>query len=111
MSMLSGLNAQLRLDAIRAALKNHPSLFAELLLPDGSFNPATDPDKMDLPDPGDTLVRVACDFWNGGGETDFDRLLNVLGQEDFDNVVAAMGLYGKLRNRIQAIHASHSQND
>ena len=111
MSMLSGVNAHLRLEAIRAALKNHPSLFEELLLPDGSFNPATDPDVLELPDPGDTLVRVACDFWNGGGETDFDRLLNVLEEEDYANVVEAMGLYGKLRNKIRQIHMSNSQND
>ncbi len=111
MSMLSGVNASLRLDAIRAVLKNHPSLYQEVLLPDGSFDPATDPDKMDLPDPGDTLLRISCDFWNGGGDTDFDRVLNVLGEDDFANVVEAMAIYGKLRERIRQIHATNSQND
>jgi hypothetical protein len=109
--MLTNLNATLRFSAIKTLLRNHPSLLREITHPDGSFNAATDPDAMELPDPGDTLVRLSCDLWNGGGETDFDRVLNVLGEEDFDAFIAAMEVYGQLRGRIKSMHATNRQND
>ncbi|MDH5478538.1 MAG: hypothetical protein OEY50_09410, partial [Nitrospinota bacterium] len=62
MSELQSANIQLRVEAIKALLRNHPSILAQLLVEDESgINLNSTPDSMDLYNQEDILVRVAWD--------------------------------------------------
>lgn len=102
----------MRVEAIRLALSNHPSLLKRLLNADGDgINLQSTPELLDCDDPEDILVRLAWDIWNGAGETEFDKVLNQLCTEDFLAFLAAMKKFSELRSRIHSAYASGSEND
>lgn len=102
----------MRLSAIKILLRNHPVLFDMLTTADGSmFNTEATPEKLELIDPGDLLVRVAWDLWNGGGESEMDKILHFLGQEDFDAFIDSLKEFAKMRAKVHHAYASGSEND
>jgi hypothetical protein len=111
MSIIDNINTKLRLAAINTLLKNHPALLDMLITADGSFNAKATPEALDLIDPGDILVRLAWDLWNGGGESELAKALDILGQNDFEAFVAALGDYATMRAKIKYAHLSGSEND
>ncbi len=112
MSELSDVNRIMRIDVIKILLKHHPVLIDMLLTQDHeNFNVEATPEKLDLNDRGDMLVRLAWDFWNGAGDSEFDSLLNQLAQDDFEAFAEAVALYSKLRRKVMAIYASGAEND
>lgn len=110
MSELSQVNTDMRMDAIRILLRNHPDLAARIIRNDG-IDLSAKPDDMELDDPWDTMLRLVWDIWNGAGETEMDKVLNLLPHDDFEAFVDAMKAYGALRNKIKFLYASGSQND
>ncbi|MDH5509380.1 MAG: hypothetical protein OEZ32_03395 [Nitrospinota bacterium] len=112
MSELQSVNAQLRVEAIKALLRNHPSILAQMLDGEGTtVNLNSTPESMDLFDPEEILVRVAWDIWNGAGETEFHSVLHTLSIEDFDAFMDAMVIFKKLRMKIHHLYASGSEDD
>jgi len=113
MSIIGDINAELRIEAIRTLLQHHPRLQDELLLAEGKgfINTKATPEELCLVDPGDILVRLAWDIWNGGGESELEKVFTQLSPDDFEAFVEAMVVYGKLRNKIRGMHASGLEND
>ncbi len=111
MSNLSIFNNQMRLDAIKAVLRNHPVIMDMLITSDGNFNTEATPEFLDLDDSGDILVRLAWDIWNGGGESELDKILNQLSQEDFAAFIDGMKGFYDLRQKIHYAYISGSEND
>ncbi|MDH5637680.1 MAG: hypothetical protein OEZ04_04255 [Nitrospinota bacterium] len=112
MSELQSVNIQLRVEAIKELLRNHPSILAKLLDGDGTgINLNSTPDNMDLFDPEEILVRVAWDIWNGAGETEFHSVLHDLSMEDFDAFMDAMVIFKKLRMKIHHLYVSGAEDD
>ncbi|MDH5679349.1 MAG: hypothetical protein OEZ55_05830 [Nitrospinota bacterium] len=112
MSELQSANIQLRVEAIKALLRNHPSILAQLLVEDESgINLNSTPDSMDLYNQEDILVRVAWDIWNGAGETEFHAVLHDLSMEDFDAFLEAMAKFKILRLKIHHLYASGAEDD
>ncbi|HEB73354.1 MAG TPA: hypothetical protein ENI77_12150 [Nitrospirae bacterium] len=112
MSELSKMNVEYRVDAIRAALKHHPSLLKRLLNDNqDGINLNATVEALDCDEPEDILVRVAWDIWNGSGETEFDKILHQLMPDDYEAVLNSMKKFGKLRERIYSAYASGSEND
>ena len=110
MSELQSVNIQMRVDAIRQLMRNHPSLLAKVIR-NGTMNLEADPDKMDLFEPEEILVRLAWDIWNGAGETEFHQVLHEISMEDFDAFMDAMTTFRALRLKIHHLYASGSEND
>ena len=112
MSELQTVNIQMRVDAIKTLLRNHPSILAQLLNEDqSSVNLDSTPDNMDLYDPEEILVRVAWDIWNGTGDTEFHSVLHDLTMEDFEAFMEAMSIFKALRVKIHHLYASGSEDD
>jgi len=112
MSELSNINAQYRVAAIKTLMRNRPSLLEKMLDETGQgFNLDATPESVDCDDPEEILIRLAWDIWNGTGETEFDKVLEMLPVEDFTAFVAAMGKFEELRERIFHAYASGSEND
>ena len=102
----------MRLSAIKILLRNHPVL-VDMLTTDGgeTFNTEATPEALELVDPGDLLVSMAWDLWNGGGESEMDKILHMLGPEDFDAFIDALKEFSKMRSRVRHAYASGSEND
>lgn len=111
MSALTDMNSSMRIAAIKKALAHHPDLIKILITDDGSINPSATPEKLQLTDPADTLARVARDIWNGSGGAEFGEMINILNSDDYNALIDALIEYGKLRDRISAVHAARQQND
>ena len=102
----------MRLSAIKILLRNHPILIDMMTTNDGeTFNTDATPEALELVDPGDLLVCMAWDLWNGGGESEMDKILHVLGPEDFDAFIDALKEFAKMRARVYHAYASGAEND
>jgi len=110
MSELQSANIQLRVEAIKKLLVNHPSLLKQVIK-DETMNLDAVPEEMDLFEPEEILLRVAWDIWNGAGETEFHQVLNELSMEDFDAFMDAMEGFRTLRLKIHHLYASGAEND
>lgn len=111
MSNLNNINNSMRLSAIKTLLRNHPGLIDMLTTADGEFNSKATPEELDLIDPGDILVRLAWDLWNGGGESELEKALHILTPADFEAFIDALKEFALMRARIHHAHASGAEND
>ncbi|MFW2331592.1 MAG: hypothetical protein ACN4E2_04780 [Nitrospinota bacterium] len=109
MSFLSSINTKMRIDTIKILLRNHKGLESKLII-DSSFNTSATIETLDLIEPQLTLAAVAWDFWNGGGEAEMDKILNLLPQDDFDAFIDALLEYRIARNKIRTIHLENKQH-
>ncbi len=111
MSDLTRINHEMRTSAIEMVLRNHPFLLGKLITEDGQFNTGATPEKLDLDEPADILVRIAWDIWNGGGETEFEKILTQLPQDDFIAFIDSMTEFLRLRKKIHFSYITGSEND
>lgn len=112
MSELSTFNVAMRVEAIKIVLANHPDLLKQVLNEKGDgIDLNSTPDEMDCYEPDDVLVRIAWDIWNGSGETEFDKVLELLPMEDFHAFIEAMEKFAELRKRIHHSYASGMEDD
>ncbi|VAX22607.1 hypothetical protein MNBD_NITROSPINAE01-327 [hydrothermal vent metagenome] len=111
MSDLSKINSDMRLTAIKTVLRNHPFLIEKLTKENGAFDTTATPETLDLDDPGDILVRLAWDIWNGGGETELDKVFNQLSEEDFVAFIDGMKDFLALRKKIHFAYVSGMEDD
>ncbi len=112
MSEILNISISMRMDAIRTLLRNHPVLVDMITTKDGSgLNPAAYPDELDLIEPGNTLIRIAWDLWNGGGESEMDIVLNQLPAKDFEAFIDSLKDFSKMRAKLFYAHSTGAEND
>lgn len=111
MSDLAAINSEMRVTAIKTILRNHPFIIEKMIKANDTFDTNATPEALDLDDPADILVRLAWDIWNGGGETELDKVFNQLSEEDFVAFIDGMKDFLALRKKIHFAYVSGMEDD
>ena len=54
---------------------------------------------------------MAWDLWNGGGESEMDKILHFLGPDDFNAFIDALKEFANMQAKVHHAYASGSEND